>query len=224
MTTYYYRANASNQQSISFDRQQDDPFSAIVISLAGVSPNKIIHKKLKTITLSFARHLSFAVPNKSNLEDILRRLLKVPLTIRDFVQQTHDIPIDCRAVLGNPRTAKLGHNAQSGQEFQSRSQRFEIRIGPIDFSLYQTLISGFTGLDIITRIVKHYLDRPLQHNLAFRLNSSTVPPARLGFDWTDAGADAAQLGYTCWIGTFKQPQIQLIIHSSQLRHHHSTEA
>jgi type VI secretion system protein ImpH len=216
MTMFFYRANATHQQSISFDRQRDDPFSAITLSLAGISPDKKIEKNLKTMTLSFSRHLSFVVRNRSNLEDMLRRLLKVPLVIRDFVLQGNDIPVDCRAVLGNPHTAKLGLNMQIGQRFQSCSQKLEIHIGPVDFTFYEMLISGFTGLDFVTRLVKLYLDRPLSYNLVFRLNSATIPPARLGFDWTDAGADAAQLGYTCWMGSFKETGVDLIIDSSQL--------
>ncbi|MDR3302193.1 MAG: type VI secretion system baseplate subunit TssG [Spirochaetaceae bacterium] len=216
MTMFFYRSDAMYQQSISFDRHEDDPFSAIIKSLAGVSPDEKVEKNRQIITLNFARQLSFVVRNKSNMEDMLRQLLGARLTVRDFVPSRHDIPHDCRAVLGNRRTARLGVNMQIGRRFKSRSQRFEIHIGPIDFYFYQNIVSGFTGLDMLTRAVKHFLDRPLEYNLVFKLNSATIPQARLGFDWADTGADAAQLGYTCWIGSFTQKETVLVLDSSQL--------
>ncbi|MDR2865401.1 MAG: type VI secretion system baseplate subunit TssG [Spirochaetaceae bacterium] len=215
MLMFYYRAYTMYQQSICFDRPQSDPFSAIIKSLAGLPPNANVDEKQETITLAYAKHLSFVVKNRSNLEDMLRRIFTKNIKVRDFIVSGYDIPRDCRAVLGNPNTAKLGINMQIGRRYLSRTQKFEIHIGPVDFNMYIS-IAGLTGFDILMRAINLYLDRPLGYDLVFTLRSQTIPSARLGFDWfADSNADAAQLGYTCWIGKFNKDETELSIDYSK---------
>ncbi|MDR3334943.1 MAG: type VI secretion system baseplate subunit TssG [Treponema sp.] len=225
MLMLFYRAFAMNQQSISFDRPTDDPITDMVKSLTGLPPDLVLDKKQEAVSLSYAHHFGFMIKNRSNLEDMLRRLFKMELEVRDFITAAYDIPVDSYAVLGKPETTVLGVNLQIGRTFFSTTLKFEIWIGPIDFDTYQVLMSGLTGFNLLTRTVNHYLDRPLEYNLGFKLLSNTIPKARLGFDWTESGSDATQLGYSCWIG---RPQaVILVIDASRLnrqRHRESFKA
>jgi predicted component of type VI protein secretion system len=218
MTMFYYRAHALNRQSMSYDRVDDDVFSGIIKSFAGLPPESKVDKKQEAITLSYAHNLASGVKNRDNLEAMLKGLLGLPLELRDFILSSHDIPVDSYAVLGKRATSTLGLNIQIGRKFLSVTLKYEVRIGPISFDDYEKLVSGFTGLNIIARAVHRYLDRPLEYDLVFSLYADTLPDMRLGFDWQDEKGDAAQLGYTCWLGGRRNAgeTVLLVIDGSRL--------
>ncbi|MDR1986075.1 MAG: type VI secretion system baseplate subunit TssG [Treponema sp.] len=199
MHVFYYRAFAQNEQSISFDRPGDDPVRDIIKSLTGLPVEMGFNPVLETIVLSYAPNFSFMVRNRNGLEDILRRMLKTRVTVRDFIVASYDLEAEDYAVLGNPKTAVLGVNIQIGRTCLSATRQFEIEIGPIGFNTYQILMTPSSGFEILWQTVSLYLDRPLDYVVIIQL-ARGVPPARLGFDWTQTNADAAQLGYTCWLG------------------------
>jgi type VI secretion system protein ImpH len=200
MHVFYYRAFAQNEQSVSFDRPEDDPVRDIIKSFTGLPAAMNFDPVLETIALFRAENFSFMARNRSGLEDILGRMLKAPVTVKDFVTAPYDLDPEDYAALGNPKTAALGLNLQIGRICLCATRRFEIAIGPIGFDAYQVLMTPSGGFELLRQAVGLYLDRPLDYGFVIQLERGTVPPARLGFDWTQANADAAQLGYTCWLG------------------------
>jgi type VI secretion system protein ImpH len=196
----YYRAFAQHEQSISFDRPRDDPVQDIIKSLTGLPPNMGFDRISEIAVLSYGSNFSFMVRNRSGLEDILRRMLKTRVQVNDFMVASYDLHAEDYAVLGNPKTAVLGVNLQTGRTCLSATRQFEIAMGPIGFATYQMLMLPLSGLEVLVHTVNLYLDRPLNYIVVIQLARGIVPPARLGFDWTQLNADAAQLGYTCWLG------------------------
>jgi type VI secretion system protein ImpH len=214
MHVLYYRAFAQNEQSISFDRPEDDPVREMIKSLAGLPPEMGFDSVSETIALSYGENFAFMARNRSGLEDTLRRMLNTAVTVRDFVAAPYDLDPGDYAVLGNPKTAVLGLNLQIGRSCLCLTRQFEIAIGPIGFDTYQVLMTPSGGFEVLLQTVKLYLDRPLDYVFVVRLDRGNVPPARLGFDWAQANADAAQLGYTCWIGSSSQ-ELELRIDASR---------
>ncbi|MDR2797099.1 MAG: type VI secretion system baseplate subunit TssG [Treponema sp.] len=200
MHVFYYRAFAQNEQSISFDRPKDDPVRDIIRSLTGLPVEMGFNPVLETLSLSYASNFSFMVRNRNGLEDILRRMLKTKVKVRDFVIIPYDLEPEDYAILGNSKNATLGVNLQIGRSCLCATRRFEIEIGPINFDTYQVLMTPSSGFELLWRTINLYLNRPLDYAFVVHL-ARGVPPARLGFDWTQANADAVQLGYTCWLGS-----------------------
>jgi type VI secretion system protein ImpH len=200
MHVLYYRAFAQNEQSISFDRPEDDPVRDMIKSLAGLPPEMGFEPVVETIALSHAANFSFTARNRDGLEDMLRSLLKTGAQAREFVAAPYDLEPEDYAVLGNPATATLGLNLQIGRSCLCATRRFAIELGPLGFDAYQVLMTPGGGFELLLQAVNLYLDRPLECVFVIRLERGTIPPARLGFDWKEADADAAQLGYTCWLG------------------------
>ncbi|MDR2663476.1 MAG: type VI secretion system baseplate subunit TssG [Treponema sp.] len=222
MHGFYYRAFAQNEQSISFDRPGDDPVRAIIKSLTGLPMDMAFHPVLESVALSYAANFSFMVRNRNGLEDILRRMLKTAVKVKDFIIASYDLEAEDYAVLGNPKTALLGVNLQIGRTCLSATRQFEIEIGPITFDAYQILMTPSSGFEVLGQTVSLYLDRPLDYVVLIHL-ARGVPQARLGFDWTQINADAAQLGYTCWLGN-PDRELELSIHASRFnRRKHDDE-
>lgn len=199
MHVLYYRAFAQNEQSISFDRPDDDPIKSIVKSLAGLPPDlNFGAANNERIALSYPQAFSFTARNREGLEEVLRRMLKTNVKVKDFIISTYDLDPDDYAQLGNRKTALLGVSLQIGRTYQSATHKFEVRIGPIDAAAYRVLFARPGALlNLLLQTVRLYLDRPLDYAVVIHFGKGVVPQARL----RSAGSGAAQLGYSCWLGS-----------------------
>jgi len=217
-TTLYYRSHAANQQAMSYDRGDDDPFSAIVKSLAGFAPDRNEPSVQEQLILKSARQFSFLAKNRRGLEDLLRRLFNFNVEVRDFIQSSGDIPPANYALLGRSNTT-AGLDLQIGRTYTTITGKFEIHIGPLSFDEYRSFVFASGGAHLLIEAVSLYLDRPLNYALVFTVRWDTIPLAQLGFDVEQARWDAPQLGYTCWIGNSEDRLSTL--HISATRFHRS---
>jgi len=217
-TTLFYRAFSSGQQAISSDRPDDDPLSYIIKSLAGFPAGGAAsaRNRLERLILKSALQFSFLAKNRPGLEDMLRRLFKFPIEIRDYVPSSRDIPADSRVVLGK-KNSTLGLDVQIGRTYTSITGKFEIRIGPVSFEEYRSFISGRGGARLLIEAVSLYLDRPLDYSMFFIVRWETIPLAQLGFDLEQARWDAPRLGYTCWIGNPEEKLTMLSINAARFK-------
>jgi type VI secretion system protein ImpH len=220
MHVFYYRAYVQNEQSISFDRPEDDPVRSIIRSLTALPP-EMADPVSENIALSYAENFSFMTRNRSGLENILCRMLKTAVKVKDFITAPYDLAPEDYAVLGNPKTVALGVSLQIGRSCLCATRRFEIEIGPIGYDMYQVLMTPASGFEVLRRTINLYLDRPLDYVFVIHL-AGGIPPARLGFDWTQANADAAQLGYTCRLGN-PDRELELRIGASRFNRRISEE-
>jgi type VI secretion system protein ImpH len=219
--TLYYRAYAQNEQALSFDRPDEDCFYRAVKALAGFDPSTKFPKKDDALAAGQARYFGFFSRNRDCLRALLGGVFHLPVEILDFARQRYDIPGRFRAILGRRSVCTLGRNCQIGTTYLSVTSCFDVVIGPISFDDYQKLMSGMFGLKLMARTINIYLDRPLDYNLIFKIKAATIPPARLGFDWEDKYGDAAQLGFSCWLGSSRGESDSAIaefeINASRLR-------
>ena len=214
--TLYYRSYAAGQQAMSFDRKDDDPLSFIIKSLAGFSTAGSTPDREEMLILRSVAQLSCASKNRAGLEDMLRRLFKFNLAVRDFIPSSGDIPAENRAVLGK-KNATLGLDAQIGSAYLSITGKFEIQIGPLSFDEYRSFMLDRNGARLLIEAVSLYLDRPMDYSVVFTVRTHTIPLAQLGFDPAHARWEAPQLGYTCWIGNPEEELITLRIDAARFK-------
>ncbi|GHV91794.1 hypothetical protein AGMMS50268_22970 [Spirochaetia bacterium] len=205
MHVLFYRAFALNEQAVSFDRSSDDPVTDIFKSLAGLPPDQIMaDKKQERLFLAYPHHFGMRFKTRSALEDILRQVFGINIEVGDFVIAPYDIPVEDRAILGNRETTTLGENLQIGRSYYSATQKFEIRIGPVDYGICQRLLPGTAGFSCLYQIVSLYPDRPMDYDLTFTVNSASISMPCLG-------TNTALLG-GCWLGSLEGPSIILAKH------------
>lgn len=193
-TTLFYRAWATNEQAVSFDRSDDDAISDIIRALAGTPPDMKTNGDMPYLTANYANHFGAVVKSRSSLEEILRNVLKIDLKINDFVVAEYDIPPENLCRLGSRSSACIGRNMQLGRKYLSVTRGFEIQIGPVSFADCQKWMPGTDGFDRLSRIVTSYLDKPLEYTVKFTIDGATVPFAALG------NTASTQLGCSCWLG------------------------
>ncbi|MDR0386441.1 MAG: type VI secretion system baseplate subunit TssG [Treponema sp.] len=203
--TLFYRAFARNEQSVSFDREDDDPIRGIFKSLAGLPPDQVFKEpRQERVLLAYPHQFGIKIKNRVILEDILRRSFRMDITVKDLVLASYDIPLENRAVLGRRKTATLGVNLQIGRTYYSARGKFEIHIGPVDYQVCRRLLPGESGFVRLEEIIKLYLARPLDYDLIFTISGDSIPRPALG-------GPAAYLG-GCWIGQVPGRLVRLVKH------------
>ena len=184
--TLFYRAWAENEQTVSFDRADDDTITDIIRALAGTPSDMFFSDRLfPYLTANYANHYGRPVKNRSSLEEILSHIVNADLKVKDFVVSSYDIPESARCCLGDRETSVLGKNIQLGRTYMSATREFEIEVGPLSFSESNKWMPGTKGFDMINKIVAAYLDRPLDYSLTFIVIGKTVPEVR--FEGKDKG-------------------------------------
>jgi type VI secretion system protein ImpH len=214
MTALFYRAWATNQQTVSYergisdeptaaaptmpsavDRTDLDRFGVFVASLMGRGmPAFRRRDELPDLAkLAFAGHLANQTRNADGLASILSGFFGTSVAIEQFVGQWVEIPAESCCRLGESReTCTLGATAVVGSKIWDCQQKFRIRIGPMDFKHYEHFLPGHAGLSRLAAIVKNYVGLELGWDLQLLLRADEVPTACLG--------RIGQLGWTTWIG------------------------
>jgi type VI secretion system ImpH/TssG family protein len=199
----FYRAFARSEQAVSFDRENDDPVTDIFKSLAGLPPDQVFKDRRRGWRfLGYPHQFGMKIKTRAVLEDILRRSFRMDVAVRDLVMASYDIPPENRAVLGSRDTATLGVNLQIGRSYYSAREKFEIRIGPVDYGICRLLLPGESGFALLAEIVNLYLARPLDYDLVFTINGDSIPRPALG-------SPAACLGGS-WIGQVSGALVRLV--------------
>ncbi|MDR0999001.1 MAG: type VI secretion system baseplate subunit TssG [Treponema sp.] len=203
--TLFYRAFARNEQSVSFDREKDDPITDIFKALAGLPADQVFKDPRRDRHfLGYPHQFGMKIKTRAVLEDILRRSFRIDITVKDLVMASYDIPPENRAVLGKADTATLGVNLQIGRSYYSVRQKFEIRIGPVDYQTCRRLLPGEGGFALLAEIVSLYLARPMDYDLVFTIKGDSIPRPALG-------SKAAYPGGS-WLGQVQDTFVSLIKH------------
>jgi type VI secretion system ImpH/TssG family protein len=204
--TLYYRAFAGYEQSISFDRKDDDPMRSLVQSLAGIPAGTDLPAALAT---GNASEFAFALKTRAGLETILKNVLHNMGAAENFQVKVEDhqlavfrIHEENHAFLGKKKSSVLGSNMQIGRTFISITHAFNIRIGPLSYNAYCLFIEEDKGIRQLASVAKLFLDRPLRYNTVFILESKTIPAVRLG-NGDQHDTDSRRLGRNCWLGRQK---------------------
>jgi type VI secretion system protein ImpH len=198
MASLFYRAWASAQPTVSFDRPSTDRFARHVGSLTGMGMASLRDRDAlpDLAKLYFAGRFVCQTRHPEGLATMLREFLGLPVDLTEFVGQWVDLPDDCRCQLGKaPEVSTLGMSVTVGRRVWDCQQRFRITIGPMDRADYERLLPGGESLRRVIALVRNYVGDELSWDLNLILHKDEVPRASLG--------QMGCLGWTVW--TAAQP-------------------
>ena len=196
MLALLYRAWAQAQPAVSFDRPDQDRFGTYLASLSGNALSAFQDRDAMPDLAKrhYAGHLSCPTRHPEGLGSILRHLLGLPVRIEEFIGHWLVLPADCRLRLGETRrTGELGITTTLGVRVRDHQSKFRVRIGPIRFVDYVSLLPGNAALARVKSVVRNYMGDALAWDLNPVLAAAEVPPLRLG-----AGP---RLGWTTWLAS-----------------------
>ncbi len=194
MICLFYRAWASNRQTVSHDRPDEDRFSAYIGSLIGIGLESFSNRDAvpDVAKLHFSGHLACQTRHAEGLRTILENYFGIKTFIREFVGQWITLPDIYKCRLGqSPDNAMIGVNAVVGSRVWDRQQKFRILMGPMNLEDYERMLPGNESYAQLKDWVRNFVGDELGWDLQLILKAAEVPTVRLG--------EAGRLGWTTWI-------------------------
>jgi type VI secretion system protein ImpH len=194
MLSFFYRAWASNEKSVDFDRADDARYADYFGSFFGIgTPSLQDRDSVPDWTkIHFAGRLSAQARNAEGLEAILGDFFRIPTKIQEFAGYWMKIPNENRCRLGeSPETGSLGINAVVGERKYEVQLKFRIRMGPMELVDLQRLVPIGDSFKRLKDWVLNYVNQEFYWDLQCVVKAAAVPVISLG--------EGAMLGWTTWL-------------------------
>jgi type VI secretion system protein ImpH len=194
MISFFYRAWACSQLTVSRDRPQADRFGAYVASTFGLGMDSLRNRDSvpDTAKLHYSGRLACPTRNAEGLEAILSDYFGVKAEIEQFVGQWIDLPKDCCCRVGESRsTGLLGSTVIVGARTWDCQQKFRIKLGPMSFADYERMLPGGESFRRLRDWVRNYVGDELSWDVQLVLKADEVPTAQLG--------KTGRMGWTTWM-------------------------
>jgi len=199
----FYRAWAATQPAVSFDRPEEDRFSAYVGSLIGLGTDSMRKRDALAdqVKLHFVGRLSAQNKSAENLEAMIADYYDFPARVVEFVGQWLDLPEDALWKLGDsPSNGSLARGATLGSRVWDCQSKFRIVLGPLQYDQYLGLLPGSPGMKRLIALVRTFIGDELDWDVKLLLRAENVPPFRLGV--------SGQLGWTTWLAGESRRQVR----------------
>lgn len=194
LLSFFYRAWAESQPTVSYDRPEQDSFGRYLGSLFGIgSPNMRRRDAMPdSAKLHFAGRLACQTHHAEGLEAMLRDYFRLPVRIEEFVGAWLELPTDSRCLLGSSEAvSSLGVTALLGTKVWQAQQRFRIVLGPLGIEDYRRMLPGGDSMLRLRDVVRNYLGDELEWELQLILRQAEIPRPLL--DGT------TPLGWSSWL-------------------------
>ncbi|MCB2136398.1 MAG: type VI secretion system baseplate subunit TssG [Rhodobacteraceae bacterium] len=192
MATLLYRAWATGQPTVSFDRGEDGRIERAVAALAGYYGTHLRRRDTMPDLAKrhFAGHMGAGPKTADSLLAMVRVFFRAPVSMQQFVGSWLDLEPGDRWRLG--ARAGLGQATSIGERVWSRAAKFRLRIGPLSLDDYRRLLPGSAAIRRLSDIVRNHVGDVFDWDVNLVLRADEVPAAILGSD--------TRLGHTSWIG------------------------
>ena len=194
MLSFFYRAWADNEPTISFDRPNDDRFSDYVGSLAGLGMASFRGRDEMPdqAKLYYIGRLAAQTKCAEGLEAILTDYFRLPARIESFIGEWMDLPKEniCRLGL-DPKSDKLNDGVILGTRVWGCQHKFRIIMGPMSYEAYLSLLPNRKRINCLRDIVRNYIGDELAWDIRLILKKKEVPTTHLN--------KGHRLGWTTWL-------------------------
>lgn len=191
----FYRAWANKEPTVSFDRPDSDRFGDYVASFEGLGMSALRHRdEISDLTkLHFCGRLACQTKCPEGLEALLAGYFNLPVSIEENVGEWLDLPAGQVCRLGkDPGNGTLGRSVIVGRTVWICQHKFRIRLGPLSYEDYQSMLPGGKRIRHLVALVRNYIGDELAWDVKLVLKREEVPAVRL--------SDAFRLGWTTWLG------------------------
>jgi type VI secretion system protein ImpH len=116
----------------------------------------------------------------------------VPVKVVQCACRRVKIPLSQRLMLGKTGSS-LGIDSVIGEQIMDHTGKFCLRLGPVNFTLFQQLLLGSEENKRLSLLIRFYLLDPLEYDLELILKAGEASCVRLGM------GTASRLGMDTWI-------------------------
>jgi type VI secretion system protein ImpH len=200
MLSLFCRAWQKYRFPIAYERGESDRLTAhllefIGLGTAGLRDRQAVEDKaLLYYAGLFAEHNRSAVA----LEQMVSDYFGVDAVIEQFIGAWYTVAAGSRCCLGEraTRSEQLGYGALVGDAVYDRHARVRIRLGPLDFTQYNSFLPGGGARRELEAIARFFTNGELEAEVQPVLRREEVPPCAL-----DGGDDETlpRLGWSTWM-------------------------
>jgi type VI secretion system protein ImpH len=194
LLSLFYRAWASAQPHVQFDRPGEDRYAFHLGALIGLGLGSLRERDAlpDAFRLHHAGHLACRTRPPEMLASMLADFLRVPARVEEFHGHWLRLPRELQCRLGESiDTGRLGVNATIGERVWDVQSRFRIVLGPVGYETFQRFLPGGESLERVNALVRGWIDREFEWDLQVVLLQDEVPGVRLG--------KLGRLGWTSWL-------------------------
>jgi len=193
LLSLFYRAWATAQPTVSFDRPKEDRFGEYIGATVGIGMPAMRQRDAAPdlVKLYYAGLFANQTHHADGLQALIADYFQMPVEVQQFVPHWLELAPDSMTKLGDsPTTGALGLTAIIGSRVWDCQHKFRIVIGPVTYADYRRLLPGGDSLKRLVALVRNYQDDSLGWDLKLILKKEEVPPLQLG--------QAGELGWTTW--------------------------
>ena len=190
-----YRAWALNQPTVDFEETAGQRHTHYLRCLVGLGTGGTEQRDTvpDAAPLFYSGWMGTLSRSPSGLAAILSDYLRVPVEVQPFQGMWLDLPYDSQCRLGeSPTTGLLGTTCVAGERIWVSHLKFRLRIGPLRWSEYESLLPQGKAFKQVDEWVRSYLGDELFWEAQLVLRREAVPACQLG--------SGARLGWSTWIG------------------------
>jgi type VI secretion system protein ImpH len=195
MIALFYRAWASAQPAVQYDRPEADRIALLLGALIGMGSPTLRRRGagMDRALLHHAGGLAIPTRHAEGLSRLLANFFEADVEVLSFVGHWIDLPPDDQCRLGDASNATLGRTATVGNRVWDCQHKFRVVFGPLGFEDYRRLLPGSPSLERLLALVRSYAGDDLFWDANVILKKEEVPPLVLG--------GPGQLGWTTWLQT-----------------------
>ena len=192
MIAFYWRAWADMRPEVQYPHGNGGSVGAMLPALAGIGLGgpEALSKTGTTAKLRHATSLFQRVQGPRRLVEYLASETGHPVELMEFVGVWNDIPAHLQTRLGKA-SARLGVDAVVGARFFGRSNRAEVRLGPLSYDDYIAFLEDADTRHRLRQALRFVSGGAMQFDVRLMLAADAVPQPKLA---------SLRLGQTTWIG------------------------
>jgi len=214
LVSLLYRARRQLRPYFAFERPGDGPLAEPLFAFLGLGMPSLRERGgfPDRALLPFAGVLVNQPRSASGLVALLAAYFAVPVAVRQFVGRWLEIEPDQRTALGlSGRNQALGRDASLGSRVWDQQGKIELRLGPLTLPQFFDFLPTGRGFRGLVGLVRYYVDEGTDFDVRLTLQSTQVPPCRLGF--------GPRLGWSAWLktGDFAADDSQVVLQGKEWR-------
>lgn len=200
----FYTAWKRSRLHLHYESEREDRFAPMVLALAGVGQGALTDRLkakeggVRDESLAFfAGALQQRVVSATQVQQLLKRYLGVPVAVEQFCGRWYTLPAEARSVLGLSNGV-LGRNALSGERIWQRDLRARVVLGPLDHRMFRRFLPGGPGATALREVLTMLTGVSLEFEINLVLQADVIEGSSLA---SDRPQTAGRLGWDTYLQT-----------------------
>ncbi|MDV2467773.1 type VI secretion system baseplate subunit TssG [Acinetobacter chinensis] len=174
LTAQYVDATLIHNLPVRYELDEENHFLNILHALNGYTGQYHHQQHLDDYFAEFSGLMQGQQNSVHALSTILNSIFKLPVQIKEWIEEKIKLKQEHQTVLGDARHFQLGQNTFCGEYIHQMGGKIEIQMGPMDRAQYLEFLPGKKHSDRLKKIVNSWCEPTLVVDLRLILDRNAV--------------------------------------------------